>query len=277
MAHIVGGVSVPHTPYFPVTLPKDPEGPDARGFARAAATLASLQADVIVSFTPDHLSTFFYDKLPAFAVGVVDEFGGPNDRPPGVPYRRVPSVSRVGGQIYSHCLEHGFDLVLSAKLDVDHSLMVPLHFIEPAGALPIVPLIMNVLAPPIPTAPRALAFGRRVGAAIRALPEVLRVAFLATGSINHEVAGPRSLPGEVWAAPDPAWLDHVTMRVRDGDVDTLAREATWAKLSSVGNVAGELLTILAMAGALGDARPAYFEPQPKLGHAFGAWIIEARS
>jgi aromatic ring-opening dioxygenase catalytic subunit (LigB family) len=275
MSDVVAGFCVPHTPYFPLSLPSDPDGLDSRCYARVRAALADVRPDLIVSFTPDHLNTFFYDNLPAFTVTSVEDFGGPNDRTAGIAERRVRSHAGLGKAIYTDVLGEGFDVSLSQRLDVDHALLVPLHFIAPEGTVPVVPIIVNALAPPIPTAARALALGRAVGAAIRRFDEPLRVVLLATGSINHEVAGPRALPGEVWGIPDPPWLDHVLARLQQGDVETLAREATWEKLASVGNVAGELLTIMAMLGALGDARPSFLEPVPTHGHAHGAWLLEA--
>lgn len=271
MADVIAGFSVPHTPYFPVTLPKDPDGLDSRCFARTRQELEAVAPDLIVAFAPDHLSTFFYDNLPTFAIGAVDELGGPNDKTPGVPYRRRSSRASLGTAIHAHCLSRGFDPSLSQKLEVDHSVTVPLHFLEPEGEVPLVPVFINGIAPPIPTGERALALGRAVGEALRQSGENLRIAVLASGSINHEVAGPRVLPGEVWAAPDPTWLDHVLKRLHDGEIDQLASEATPEKLASVGNVAGELLTVIAMLGALGEASVSFLESQPRLGHAYGVW------
>jgi aromatic ring-opening dioxygenase catalytic subunit (LigB family) len=273
-ARIVAGFCVPHTPYFTVTLPENPESPDARCYERLREHLAELRPDVIVAFDCDHLNTFFLDNLPTFAVAAVDRFGGPNDDPPGLEHRVVPSHHGLGRAIHSGGVEAGFDLALVEKLDVDHSLMVPLHFLTPEHDVPVVPIFVNGLVPPIPTAARAHALGRTVGEIVRAYPEDLRVAVMASGSINLEVGGPRAKEGEVWGTPDPAWMRHVVARLWAGAMDRLVEDATREKLASVGNVAGELLCLVAMLGAIGDRPPAFLEPQPALGHAFGAWRSE---
>jgi gallate dioxygenase len=274
MATVVAGFSVPHTPYLPATLAKDPGAPDAALFAAVRLQVEAVAPDVLVVFDCDHFNTFFLEGVPTFAVAAVDAFAGPNDEAP-VAERVVPSHRRLGAAIHAHGVDHGFDLVRTERLTVDHSIMVPLHFLTPGNDVPVVPVFVNGLAPPIPRAARAHALGAMVGDAVRAFPEELRVAFLATGSINHEVGGPRINEGELWGAPDPGWLDHVVTRLRGAEVATLIDEATPERLAAVGNVAGELLCILAMLGAVGDLAPAFLEPQPGLGHAYGAWLVEA--
>jgi hypothetical protein len=108
------------------------------------------------------------------------------------------------------------------------------------------------------------------------------VAVLATGGINLEVGGPRVAEGAVAGAPDPAWLEHVVARLRAGEVEALVEEATSEKLQSVGNAAGELLCVIAMLGAIADPgvgaiaepTPLFLDPEPRLGHAYGAWRRE---
>ncbi len=272
-ARVVGGVLVPHTPYFTVKLAAEPESADARCFAAVRGQLEELRPDVIVAFDCDHLNTFFLDNLPTFAVAAVNRFGGPNDHSPGLERRVVPSHRGLGEAIHERGVDAGFDLALVQSLEVDHSIMVPLHFLTPDHEVPLVPVFVNGLVPPLPTAGRAHALGRAVGQIVRAYPEDLRVAVMATGSINLEVGGPRVSEGELWGAPDPAWMDHVVERLRAGEVTRLVEEATAEKLASVGNVAGELLCLLAMLGAIGDARPDFLEPQPYFGHAYGTWLL----
>ena len=271
MARLVAGLSTPHTPYLPVTVPTDPDSLDGRYFGTVREHLEAARPDVIVVFDCDHLNSFFYECLPAYAVAAVESFTGPNDENPGIASREVVSHAALGRAVHEGALRSGFDAALSLRISVDHSVMVPLHFLTPDFGIPVVPVFVNGLVPPIPPGTRAYALGRAVGDAVRAFPEDLRVAVLATGSINHEVGGPRIHEGELWGAPDPGWLDHVVARLRAGEVDRLVEEATLEKLTSVGNVAGEIHCIFAMLGAIGPRRPMFLEPQPRLGHAFGFW------
>jgi aromatic ring-opening dioxygenase catalytic subunit (LigB family) len=274
VSDLVGGILVPHTPYFTLTLADDPESPDARCFEEVRGRLEELRPDVIVAFDCDHLNTFFLDNLPTFAVAAVDRFEGPNDGSPGLERRVVPSHRGLGEALHAGGVEAGFDLALVQSLEVDHSIMVPLHFLTPDQVLPVVPVFINGLVPPLPTAARAHTLGTAVGRLVRAFPEDLRVAVMASGSINLEVGGPRVNEGELWGAPDPAWMEQVVERIRGGEVARLVEEATAERLASVGNVAGELLCLVALLGALGDARPDRLEPQPRFGHAYGTWVVE---
>ena len=43
-------------------------------------------------FDTDHLNTFFLDNLPIFAVGVSEQFKGPNDEPREVPDYTIKSL-----------------------------------------------------------------------------------------------------------------------------------------------------------------------------------------
>jgi hypothetical protein len=136
-----------------------------------------------------------------------------------------------------------------------------------------VPIWVNALYPPFPTAARAHALGQAVADAVSAYPLDLRVGVLASGSISHEVGGPRVNPGEFWAVPDPGWVDTVTELLRAGDTATLVEEATDERLDAAGNVGHELLTIVALLGAVGDRPTTLLETDERLGHAFGVWRL----
>ena len=272
MARIIAGLSCPHTPMFPLWLSQQPDSLDSRCFEKMRAELSRLAPDVMVAFVPDHLNTFFYDNLPAFAVAAVDSFDGPCDEPPVIVPRDVASHKRLGESIHREALANGFDLAVTRKLAVDHAVMVPLNFLTPTYDIPVVPVYINAIVPPLPRSDRAYALGRRIGEIIRTFPEDLRVALLATGSITLEVGGPRINAGEFQGSPDPSWLDHVLDRLRAGEFAELAEEATVERLERAGNAAAELNCILAMHGALDGGTLMMLEPQPTFGHAYGVWV-----
>ncbi len=252
MAEIIGGISVPHLPFTPMRIENDPDSWVAGEYRRMAGEFAQLAPDVIVAFSPDHLASFFFDNLPTFAVAIVDQFTGATDGYPKVDSNRtVPSHRKLGAAIHLHALRSDFDVSRVEHLEADHSVIVPLQLLNVDPGLPVVPLVVNALCPP--------------------LPEPLRVLVLADGGINQEVGGPRSEPGRADGAPDPDWLDHVTARLRAGEVDELVAEATPERISHAGNAAGELLTVLAMLGARGGGAADRFEPEHENGIAFGLW------
>ena len=271
---VVGGASVPHNPFLPDTVPADPTGVDGRGFAAVREWIDGLECDVMVAFSPDHLNTVFFDNLPALLIGIVERFSGPIDDYPAVAAQELLSDPELARHVYHAALRADFDVASSESLRVDHSLLVPLQVMGIAP--PVVPIIMNVLAPPIMNATRAYAFGREVGRAVRSFAGQRRVLFLADGGIIQEVGGPRSEPGKPAGAPDKPWLAHVAGRLASGEVDLLSEEATPRRLAEAGNAAGELLTVLAMLGALGSpAPPRLLETEPNVGHMFGIWEVRS--
>ena len=265
-------MSVPHLPFLPMRVSQDPGIWAAREYELMAAELNKFAPDVVVAFSPDHLASFFFDNLPTFAVPVLDEFVGATDGYPLVESdRRVPSHRQLGAAIHRHLLRSEFDISRVEHFEADHSVIVPLQLLGAGPDLKVVPLVINALCPPLPSAARAFAFGVAVGQAIRAFAEPLRVLLLADGGINQEVGGPRSAPGRADGAPDPGWLDLVTTRLRAGQVEQLVCEATPQRIASAGNACGELLTVIALLGARGPAPADRFEPEPEDGIAFGLW------
>jgi hypothetical protein len=100
MATIVGSIGVNHNPTFPAMFEKEGYDCDAaRLYARARQELATLSPDLIVIFDTDHCNTFFLDNFPVFAIGVEDQFAGPNDDVPELPRHYVPSHRALGAHL----------------------------------------------------------------------------------------------------------------------------------------------------------------------------------
>src|SRR6267154_4204146 len=271
MAQIVGGFGVPHTPIFPHFVKRD--GPDceiARLFGAQKEQLAATRPDVIVMFDTDHLNTFFLDSLPIFALGVDKTFKAPNDEPRDVPNYVVPSAPNLAAHIRQAGIEAGFDVGMTQNFSVDHSVIVPLHFLTPDMKVPVVPFFINGHVPPLPTAQRCHTLGRAVAHAIESWPASLRVVIMGSGSFSLEVGGPRMAPGRSDGVPDPDWAMRVINYLDEQKIEQLIAEATQHQLLKAGNVGGELLNWIAMLGAIGDRKPDYVAPQMHNGRAYGA-------
>ncbi len=271
MAEIVAAFGVPHTPIFPALVARrGPDCAEAKLYGEVARHLEAVQPDVLVIFDCDHLNTFFLDNLPVFSVGIADSVSGPNDETP-MPHYEVPVSAALATHVRAVGIEKGFDLSLAQDFDVDHSIMVPLHFLTPHMKIPIVPIFVNGLAPPLPASKRCHALGKMVRAAIAGWPEKLRVAVLASGSFSLEVGGPKMAPGERSGVPDPEWAKRVQAHLERARVNDLMEEATTTRMLRAGNVSGELLNWIAMLGVIGNRKPRFIEPQVEHGHAYGVW------
>ena len=253
MAQIVAGFGVPHTPIFPHFVKRD--GPDceiAKLFAAQKEQLAATRPDLIVMFDTDHLNTFFLDALPIFAIGVDKSFKAPNDEPRDVPNYVVPSIPGLAAHIRAAAVGAGYDVAMTQNFSVDHSVIVPLHFLTPDMKIPVIPFFISGHVPPLPSSQRCYALGRAVARAIESWPEPLRVVVMGSGSFSLEVGGPRMAASRSDGVPDPAWAAHVIKLLEECKTDQLIGEATEHRMRKAGNVGGELLIWIAMLGAIGN-------------------------
>ena len=278
MATIVGGVGVPHTPMFPEMVAREgPQSETGQLFAAVADQLDALEPDVLVVFDSDHLNTFFLDNLPTFCVGVSTRTAGPIDRTPGLVRQEVPVDEAFGRHLLGSGLSRGFDLSMTQHFEVDHSVLVPLHFLTPELDVPIVPVFVNGMVAPLPGARRCLALGEMVREAIERYPADVRVAVVASGGFSLDIGGHRSPPGEIAGVADRGWAERMFTLLSEGRVNDLLNEATAEQIARAGNVAGELLNWVSMLGAVGAVegkRPSFLEPQFAMGHAYGAWRLD---
>ncbi len=274
MAQIVFGAGMPHTPYFPKQVER--EGAESRTgtfFERVGKGLEDARPDLVLMFTSDHFVNFFFDKMPAFCVSTADEADGPHELSREMPWYTVKMDGRFGKALLDYGLNAGFDLAAAEELKLDHSSLVPLHFVVPKMDLPTVLVYINGLATPIPTASRSHALGRMIADFVAQWPTTQRVAVLASGSFSLEVGGPRM--GRV----DVDWISSVVGWMQRGEIDHLVAQSTRAQLAAVGNTGGELLNWIAMLGALGDVPPAWVESDvqppdsPRDGHGYGVWRL----
>jgi len=272
VAEIVGALGVPHTPFFPALVEREgPQCETARFFAAVTRELEAMRPDLIVMYDTDHLNTFFLDNLPNFAMGVTDAFRGPNDEPRAVPIYTIKSRSDVASHIRRAGIEAGFDLALTQEFTVDHSVVVPLHFMMPGMQIPVIPIFVSGHVAPLPAARRCLELGAVVKRAIESFPEKLRVAVMGSGSFSLEVFGPRIAPGKSDGVPDPTWAKRACGLIGDGQYETLVGESTPRQLHKAGNVGGEILNWIAMLASVGGRRPKFITPQLEQGHAYAAW------
>jgi gallate dioxygenase len=272
VAEIVGALGVPHTPFFPFFVERDgPECETARCFAHLRAELEAFNPDVLLMFDTDHLNMFFFDNLPIYAVGVTDSFTGACDEVRATPIYTVKSHPALAAHVRQACVTAGFDPAVSQKFAVDHSVIVPLHFLTPQMHFPVIPFWISGHVPPLPSARRCYELGRIVRHAIESFPEKLRVVTVGSGSISLEVWGPRLRIGFGDGVPDLDWVTRVCSLMEKGDIETLIAESTPERFQAAGNVAGELLNWIAMLGTI-DAKPAKsITPQMANGHAYAVW------
>lgn len=199
MARIIGGLGSPHAPSIGAAIDRgqtqDPAWkPLFDGFLPMRAWLAAHQPDVLIVFYNDHFSSLFLDNWPTFAISVAalhriaDEGWGARPLP------AVPGDSALAWHLAHRLVEDEFDLAVSHDLPLDHGCLTPLSALwdwQPHWPVRVVPIQVNVLQFPLPTARRCFRLGRAVRAAVKAYAPDLKVAVLGTGGLSHQLGGER--------------------------------------------------------------------------------------
>lgn len=107
---------------------------------------------------------------------------------------------------------------LAVVVDNDHANgnangTVPLSVWAPepgeAWPCPMIPLLVNVIHYPQPTAARCSASGQALGRAIRSYPKDITVGVLGTGGMSHQLAGARA--GCINPEFDAMWMEAIGM------------------------------------------------------------------
>ena len=131
---------------------------------------------------------------------------------------------------------------------VDHAFTLPMALLWPDQAWPVkvVPICINTVQFPLPTAARCWKLGQAVGRAIRSWASDARVMVLGTGGLSHQLDGERA--GFINKDFDLKFMD------------SLVQDPTWATRFSIhelvekaGTQGIELLMWLATRGALGES------------------------
>lgn len=269
MAQVVAGFACSHVPFMAVPRNWERLGAGERtnlraGFDHARQLLEAARPDVLITFADDHFDRCFYDNLPAFLVGVGETARGPAVADFGLPQVCLPVRSDLARFIVTEGLERGVDFAFSEELALDHAELAPLVLLTPRWDVPIIPIVVNAFAPPMPSLQRCFDVGAFVGGCVERWPGNLRVAFLGTGGLSHWVGPPET--GRINAEFDRWFLERLTRR-EIAEITT--RYARHTDLDAVaGNGGQEIRDWLAVAGAM----PARLHPQVLAYEPLQAWF-----
>jgi hypothetical protein len=216
------------------------------GFDRARKILEDSRPDILITFADDHFDRCFFDNLPAFLVGVGEETVGPAVAGFDIPKVRVPIASDLARYIVREGLEGGVDFAFSEELKLDHAEIAPMVHLTPRWDIPMIPIVVNAFAPPMPTPKRCFDVGAFIGRCVERWPHDKRVAFLGTGGLSHWVGPPQT--GRVNEEFDRWFLE----RLERGEIsEVTTRYAKYEDLEAVaGNGGHEIRDWLAVAGAM---------------------------
>ena len=253
MARVIGGIGMSHVPTIGVAYDKQKWDHPAweplfKGAKPAFDWLAEKKPDVLIFFYNDHLNAFFYDLYPSFAIGVAPSYDVADEGAGRRPLPMLPGHTGLATHIAEQLIANEFDMSVFQDRPLDHGVFSPLPLLwQHEGGWPgaVVPIEVNVVQYPLPTAMRCFKLGKALRAAIESYPEDLKVVIVGTGGLSHQIHGERTGHNDTdW---DMRFLDLI-----EKDPMTLAKmkHVDYIRLGGAESV--EVIMWLAMRGALSD-------------------------
>lgn len=257
MGRIVAGIGTSHVPSIGGAYDRGKTAlpawkPLFDAYVPVRQWLKELRPDVCIMVYNDHGADFFFDKYPTFAVGCADSYPIADE---GFGVRPLPPIR--GDLAFSQHLCRSlvydeFDITVCQEMAVEHGFLVPMHLCfdpsEDGWPVASVPVEVNVLQHPLPTARRCYRLGQAIRRAVDSYEKDIKVAIIGTGGMSHQLTG----PGFGAMNPD-ADLDFLERIERDPE--SLTELTHQAMMEKFGVEGIELIMWLVMRGALsGDAK-----------------------
>ena len=199
MAKIVGMLTTSHVPAIGGAIAKNLQQdaywkPFFDGFIPVRKWLDEVKPDVAVVLYNDHGLNFFLDKMPTFSVGAAPEYHNADEG------WGIPTLAPTRGDVdlswhlINKLIDREFDITTCQEMLVDHAFTIPLKLFWPQSPCPIpaVPVCINTVQFPLPSARRCYAFGQAVGDAIRSWDSNKKVVVIGTGGLSHQLDGERA-------------------------------------------------------------------------------------
>lgn len=149
--------------------------------AKSRAEVEAFDPELIVVFAPDHYNGLFYDLMPPFVIATAADSVADYQTLPGP----LSVAKDLALDMARFILDSDIDIAISHRLQVDHGCTQTLE--ELTGSLtryPVIPIIINSVAPPFGPYRRIRKLGEAVGKFVAKLNK--RVLILGTGGLSHE-------------------------------------------------------------------------------------------
>ncbi|HSB23910.1 MAG TPA: class III extradiol dioxygenase family protein [Burkholderiaceae bacterium] len=199
MAQIIGAITTSHVPAIGGAMARGLQTepywkPFFDGFPPVRHWLAEVKPDVAVVFYNDHGLNFFLDKMPTFAVGAAPEYRNADEGwgiPQVAPFRGDQDLS---WHLIESLVGEDFDITTCQEMTVDHAFTLPMALLWPDQRWPlrVVPVCINTVQFPLPSARRCYRLGEAVGRAVRSWQSDARVLIMGTGGLSHQLDGQRA-------------------------------------------------------------------------------------
>lgn len=251
MGRIIGGIGTSHAPSIAHAYDKGHQAeplwaPLFDGYVPAKRWLEAAKPDLLIILYNDHMNSFFFDAYPTFALGVgtvheqADEGWGKRDLPD------LRGDSDFAWHLARSMVADEFDPTICQKMTVDHGILSVLPLLcDTDWPTPVVPLAVNVIQHPLPTARRLYRLGASLRRAVESYPKDTRVVVMGTGGLSHQ------LHGERFGMVSPEWDNEFLDKI-ERDPEALAQVSHHEYMERGGAESVEMIMWLGMRGALGD-------------------------
>jgi protocatechuate 4,5-dioxygenase beta chain len=252
-SRIVGGIGLSHVPSVGPVVDRGRQADPAwkplfDAYVPVREWLARLEPDVAIVVYNDHGADFTFDKYPTFALGASDRYAIADEGFGTRPLPEVPGDAELSIHLCEELIAGEFDLTVCQEMGVEHGFLVPMNLCFPhsADGWPIraIPLQINVVQHPLPTARRCYRLGQALRQAVSSYEEdLLKVVVLGTGGMSHQLQGKRF--GFMNEQFDQWFLDGL-----ERNPEELANLSHHRIMEEAGAEAVELIMWLTMRGAL---------------------------
>ncbi|MGE5203592.1 MAG: class III extradiol dioxygenase family protein [Acidobacteriota bacterium] len=251
MGRVVGGIGTSHAPSIAHAYDKGQQkeplwAPLFEGYVPAKRWLQEKRPDLMIVLYNDHMNRFFFDAYPTFAIGVgelhplADEGWGKRDFPP------VPGNAEFGWHLVESLVADEFDPTVCQEILIDHGILSILPLLcDVPWPVPIVPIAVNVIQHPLPTARRLYRLGQALRRAVASYARDFRVVVVGTGGMSHQ------LNGERFGFLNPEW-DNRFLDLLETDPEPLTRYTHRQYMEWGGAESVEMIMWLGMRGALDE-------------------------
>lgn len=251
MAKIIGGITTSHIPAIGNAMADKLENTPYwqrffAGYEPVKTWLEQQKPDLAIVVYNDHGLNFFLDTVPTFAMGCADRYDN-DDEGWGIPN----SASFQGDAAFSwHVAEslinQNFDMTTCQEMKVDHGCVVPMNLMFrhlPSWPCKLLPLAVNTVQHPLPSAKRCYDLGKALRKAIESYPEDMKVVILGTGGLSHQLQGERA--GLIDTEFDLQCMDYIV-----NDPEKMCELSNTKIMEKAGTEGIEVIMWLVMRGAL---------------------------
>lgn len=203
MAEVVGCICTSHVPAIGNALARGLQQepywkPFFDAYPPVREWLKKVKPDAAVVFYNDHGLNFFLSHMPTFAVGAAKEYRN-EDEGWGIPaLGSFPGDPALSWHVVESLVNDEFDPSICQEMLVDHAFSLPMKLLWPdveanvAWPVKSVPICINTVQHPMPSAKRCYDLGVAVGRAIESYPKDLKVVVIGTGGLSHQLDGQRA-------------------------------------------------------------------------------------